>query len=149
MATNSDSNTSYLDKVVFQNLESETLLRLSNQGERFRGHGDDTFVCLFCHGKKLQTWSICGLLQHSEGNSRLGEGRSDPKHSALAKYILTNDAMARDRELAKVGDYGGNEVVKARRDLRHAANRADREERKNKVLNKKVCVMIFFRKKST
>ena len=51
--------------------------------------------------------------------------------------------MARDRELGEVGDYGSNEAVKAQRDQRHVANRADREEHKNKVLNKKVCVMIF------
>ena len=52
--------------------------------------------------------------------------------------------MACDHELSEVGNYSGNEEVKARRDQRHAANRVDREERKNKVLYSKVYVMIFF-----
>jgi len=51
--------------------------------------------------------------------------------------------MARDHELSEVGNYSGNEEVKARRDQQHAANRVDREERKNKVLNGKVCAMIL------
>ena len=50
----------------------------------------------------------------------------------MAKYILSNDAMACDRELGGVGDYGGNEAVKVHRDQRHTANRADKE----KVLKK-------------
>ena len=44
--------------------------------------------------------------------------------------------MAHDRELGGVGDYGSNEAVKARRDKRHAANRANKEARKEKVLKK-------------
>jgi hypothetical protein len=54
----------------------------------------------------------------------------------LAKYILNNDAMARDRKLGGVGDYGGNEAVKAHRDQRHATTRANKEARKEKVLKK-------------
>ena len=45
-----------------------------------------------------------------------GEGISRPEHSALAKYILSNDAMAHDRKLGGVGDYDNNEEVKDRRD---------------------------------
>jgi len=70
------------------------------------------------------------------GKSRRGKGISRPEHSALAKYILSNNVMARDRELGGVGDYGGNQAVKARRDKRHAANRADKKVRKEKVLKK-------------
>jgi hypothetical protein len=54
----------------------------------------------------------------------------------LAKCILINDAMARDRELGGVGDYGGNQAVKARRGKRHVANRADKEACKEQVLKK-------------
>jgi hypothetical protein len=54
----------------------------------------------------------------------------------LAKYILTNDAMARDHELGGVGDCGGNEAVKAHRDQCHVANRADKEACKVKVFKK-------------
>jgi hypothetical protein len=53
------------------------------------------------------------LLQHTNGKSRRDEGISGPEHSALAKYILSNDAMACDHKLGGVGDYGGNQVVKA------------------------------------
>ena len=70
------------------------------------------------------------------GKSRRGEGISRPEHSALPKYILSNDAMARDRELGGVGDCSGNQAVKAHRDKRHMANRADKEARKEKVLKK-------------
>ena len=44
--------------------------------------------------------------------------------------------MAHDHELGGVGDCGGNEAVKARRDQRHVANTADKEARKEKVLKK-------------
>jgi len=54
----------------------------------------------------------------------------------LAKYILRNDAMARDHELGRVGDCSGNQAMKAHKDKRHAANRANKEARKEKVLNK-------------
>ena len=70
------------------------------------------------------------------GNLHRGKGISRPEHSALAKYILNNDAMAHDRELGGVRDCGGNEAVKAHRDLCQAANRVDREARKKKVLKK-------------
>jgi hypothetical protein len=93
MAGDSDSETSYSHEVEFKKLESDTLLRLSNGGERFCGRGEGTFVCPFCHGKKPRTWSLRELLQHAEGNSCLGEGSSSPKHSTLAKYILNNDAI--------------------------------------------------------
>ena len=65
-----------------------------------------------------------------------GEGISGPEHSALAKYILSNDAMAHDHELGGVGNYHGNQAVKAHRDKRHVTNRADKEARKEKVLKK-------------
>ena len=70
------------------------------------------------------------------GKSCKGEGISGPEHSALAKYILSNNAMAHDHELGGVGDCGCNQAVKARRDKRHATNRADKEARKEKVLKK-------------
>jgi hypothetical protein len=54
----------------------------------------------------------------------------------LAKYILNNDAMACDRELGGVGDYGCKEAVKARRDQRHVTTRANKEAHKEKVLKK-------------
>jgi hypothetical protein len=54
----------------------------------------------------------------------------------LAKYILSNDDMARDREVGGVGDYGGNQAMKACRDKCHVANRADKEAHKEKVLKK-------------
>ena len=137
MAGHSDfeRENSYSDEDEFKE-ESEILLGLSNGGVRFHGHGEGTFVCPFCHGKKVPSWSLCELLQHTNGKSHRSEGISTPKHSALAKYILSNDAMACDRELGGVGDCGGNQAVKARRDKRHAANRANKEARKEKVLNK-------------
>ena len=70
------------------------------------------------------------------GKSRRGEGISRPEHSALDKYILSNDAMAHDRKFGGVGDCGGNQAVKGRRDKHHAANRADKEAHKEKVLKK-------------
>ena len=93
-------------------------------------------MCPFCRGKKVPSWSLHELLQHTNGKSHKGEGISGPEHSALAKYILSNDAMARDRELGGVGDYGGNEAVKAHRDQHHMANRAHKEVCKEKVLKK-------------
>ena len=84
----------------------------------------------------MPSWSLCELLQHTNGKSHRSEGISTPKHSALAKYILSNDAMARDRELGGVRDCGGNQAVKAHRDKCHAANRANKEARKEKILKK-------------
>ena len=68
--------------------------------------------------------------------SRRGEGISEPEHSALARYILSNNAMVHDRELGWVGDYDNNLAMKAHRDKRHAANRTNKEARKEKVLKK-------------
>ena len=127
---------SYSDESKFKEKESEILLSLSNGGVRFRGHGEGTFVCPFCRGKKVPSWSLRELLQYTNGKSRRGEGISRPKHSALAKYILSNDAMAHDHELGIVGDCVGNQAAKARRDKCHAANRADKEACKEKVLKK-------------
>ena len=137
MAGHSDSKieNSYSDDSEFEE-ESEILLGLSNGGVRFHGHGEGTFVCPFCHDKKVPSWSLHELLQHANGKSRRGEGISRPEHSALAKYILSNDAMAHDRELGGVGNCRDNQVVKAHRDKRHTANRADKEAHKEKVLNK-------------
>ena len=53
---------SYLDEAKFEEKESEILLGLSNGGIRFRYHGEGTFVCPFCHGKKVPSWSLCELL---------------------------------------------------------------------------------------
>ena len=75
-------------------------------------------MCPFCHGKKVPSWSLRELLQHANGKSHRGEGISGLEHSALAKYILSNDAMARHREIGGVGDCSGNEALKARRDQR-------------------------------
>ena len=68
------------------------------------------------------------------GKSHRGEGIFGPEHSALAKYILSNDAMA--HELGGVRDCGGNEAVKAHWDQRQAANRANKKSCKEKVLKK-------------
>ena len=38
------------------------------------------------------------------GKSRGGKGISGLEHSALAKYILSNDAMAHGHKLGGVGD---------------------------------------------
>ena len=127
---------SYSDESEFEEKESEIILGLSNEGIRFRGRGEGTFVCPFCRVKKVPSWSLHELLQHANGKSRRGEAISGPEHSIFAKYILSNDAIARDRELGGVGDCGGNQAVKARRDKRHAANRADKEARKEKALKK-------------
>ena len=101
MAGHSDSRikNSYSDESKFEENESEILLGLSNGGIWFRGRGEGTFVCPFCHGKKVPSWSLRELLQHANGKSHRGEGISGLEHSALAKYILSNDAMAHDREL--------------------------------------------------
>jgi hypothetical protein len=138
MAGHSDSEieNSYSDKSEFEEKENEILIGLSNGGTRFRGHGEGTFVCPFCHGKKVPSWSLHKLLQHVNGKSHRGEGISGPEHTTSAKYILSNNAMAHDRELGGVGDCDGNYAVKACRDKDNAANRADKEARKEKVLNK-------------
>jgi hypothetical protein len=132
-AGHSDSKikNSYLDDSEFKEKESEILLSFSNGGIKFRGHGEGTFVCPLCHGKKVPSWSLHELRQHVNGKSYRGEGISGPEHSALAKYILSNDAIAHGRELGGVGDYGGNQAVKA-----HMTNRANKEARKEKVLKK-------------
>ena len=110
MAGHGDSEieNSYSDDFEFEEKESKILLGLSNGGVRFCGHGEGTFVCPFCRGKKVPSWSLCELLQPANGKSHRGEGISRPEHIALAKYILSNDAMARDHELGGVGDYGGS-----------------------------------------
>ena len=59
---------------------------------------------LFATAIKVPSWTLRELLQHVNGKSRRGKGISGPEHSALAKYILSNDAMAHDRELGGVGD---------------------------------------------
>jgi hypothetical protein len=71
--SDSKSDKSYLDDVEFE-AESEILLGLYNGGVRFRGRGEGTFVCPFCHGKKMPSWSLLELLQHAIGKSRGGEG---------------------------------------------------------------------------
>ena len=80
---------SYLDDSEFEEKESEILLGLSNGGVRFRGRGEGTFVCPFCRGKKVPSWSLHELLQHVNGKSRRGEEIYVLEHSALAKYILS------------------------------------------------------------
>ena len=132
----SESENSYSDMADFKEKESEILLGLSNGGVRFHGRGEGTFVCPFCRGKKVPSWSLRELLQHANGKSHRDEGISGPEHSALAKYILSNDVIAHDRELGGVGDCGVNQAAKARRDKRHATNRADKEARKEKALKK-------------
>ena len=57
--------------------------------------------------KKVPSWSLRELLWHVNGKSHRGKGISGLEHSALAKYILSNDAMAHDHELGGVGDCGG------------------------------------------
>ena len=101
------------DEVEFQKLESQSLLRLSNGGKRFRGRGEGTSLSPFFHGKKPPTWSLRELLQHVEGKSCPGNGRSTLKHSVLAKYILTNSTMAHVHELSEVNDCSSNKTVKA------------------------------------
>ena len=138
MAGHSDSEieNSYSDESEFEEKESKILLGLYNGGVGFHGRGEGTFVCHFCHDKKVPSWSLRELLQHANGKSHKGKGISRPEHSALAKYILSNDAIAHDHELGGDGDCSGNQAVKVRRDKRHAANRADKEARKEKVLKK-------------
>jgi len=51
--SDSESENSYSDEAKFEEKESEILLDLSNGGVRFRGHGKGTFVCPFCHDKKV------------------------------------------------------------------------------------------------
>ena len=138
MAGHSDSEikNSYSDKAEFKEKESKILLGLSNGGVRFCGRGEGTFVCPFCRGKKVPSWSLCELLQHVNDNSRRGKGISGLEHSALVKYILTNDAMACGHELGGVGDCDSNEAVKAHRDQCHMANRANKEAYKEEVLKK-------------
>jgi hypothetical protein len=116
--SDSESDNLYSDEAEFEEKESKILLGLSNGGVRFCGHSEGTFVSPFCHVKKVPSWSLCELLQHANGKSRRGEGIFGPEHSALAKYILSNDAMARGRELGGVRDYDNNEAVKSRRDQR-------------------------------
>ena len=101
MARHSDSEieNSYSDDSESEENESEILLGLSNGGIRFHGRGEGTFVCPFCYGKKVPSWSLHELLQHVNAKFHRGEGISRLEHSALAKYILSNDAMAHDREL--------------------------------------------------
>ena len=55
MAGHSDSEikNSYSDNSEFEEKESEILLGPSNGGIRFRDHGEGTFLCPFCHGKKV------------------------------------------------------------------------------------------------
>ena len=134
--SDSEIKNSYSNDSEFEEKESEILLGLSNGGIRFHGHGEGTFVCPFCHGKKVPSWSLRKLLQHTNGKSRRGKGISGLEHSALAKYILSNDAMACDSELGGDGDYRGNHAIKAHRDKRHVANRADKEACKEKLLKK-------------
>ena len=134
--SDSEIENSYSDESEFKENESEILLGLSNGGVRCHGRGEGTFVCPFCHSKKVPSWSLHELLQHANGKSRRGDGISGLEHSALAKYILSNDAETCDRELGGVGDCGGNEAVKARRDQRHVANKADKEACNKKVLKK-------------
>ena len=134
MAGHSDSGieNSFSNESKFEEKESEILLGLSNGGVRFHGLGEGTFVCPFCHGKKVSSWIPRELLWHANGKSHRGEGISRPEHSALDKYILSNDAMAHGRKFGGVGDCGGNQAVKARRDKRHASNRADKEARRRR-----------------
>ena len=126
---------SYSDDSEFGE-ESEIVLGVYNGGVRFCGRGEGTFVCPFCRGKKVPSWSLCELLQHANGKSHRGEEISRPEHSALAKYSLSNDTMAHDHELGGVGDCGGNQAMKAHRNKHHVANKANKEACKENVLKK-------------
>ena len=72
MAGHNDSEikNSYSDESKFEEKESEILLGLSNGGVRFRGRDKGTFVCPFCHGNKVPSWSLHELLQHANGKSQ-------------------------------------------------------------------------------
>ena len=59
--SNYEIKNSYSNDSKFEE-ESEILLGLSNGGIRFCGHGEGTFVCPFCHGKKVPSWSLRKLL---------------------------------------------------------------------------------------
>ena len=63
MAGHSDSKieNSYSDDSEFEE-ESEILLGLSNGSVRFCGRGEGIFVCPFCRGKKVPSWSLRELL---------------------------------------------------------------------------------------
>jgi hypothetical protein len=56
--SDSKSDNSYSDDAEFKEKESEILLGLSNGGVRLRGRGEGTFVCPFCHGKKVPSSSL-------------------------------------------------------------------------------------------
>jgi hypothetical protein len=60
--SDSESENSYSDEAEFEEKESEILLGLSNGGVRFCGRGEGTFVCPFCRGKKVPSWSLRELL---------------------------------------------------------------------------------------
>jgi hypothetical protein len=49
-------------------------------------------------------WQESAIIESSRGKSHKGEGISRLEHSALAQYILNNDAMARECELGGVGE---------------------------------------------
>ena len=53
---------SYSVESEFEEKESEILLGISNGGVMFRSHGEGTFVCPFCRGKKVPSWSLRELL---------------------------------------------------------------------------------------
>ena len=60
--SDSEIKNSYSDESKFEEKQSEILLGLSNGDVRFCGHGEGTFVCPFCHGKKVPSWSLRELL---------------------------------------------------------------------------------------
>jgi len=82
--SDSESHNSFSDDVEFDEKVSEILLGFADGGPRLCGRGEGTFVCPFCCSKKVPSWSLRELLQHTNGKSRRGEGISGPEHSALA-----------------------------------------------------------------
>lgn len=115
-----DSSDTYSDEEE-EALQRETRLRLASGELSVRKHNN--YACPFCTGGKIRSWKLVDLLKHAEG-------KVGPEHRALADFILTDSTMASARTIAEVGDCGGNEEVRTRRDARREANK----ERRNEVL---------------
>jgi hypothetical protein len=97
MADHSDpeSNNSYSYDVEFDKKVSEILLSFSDGGPRLRGHGEGTFVCPFCCGKKVPSWTLRELLQHENGKSLRGEGISGLVNTNLTQLERVKSELKR------------------------------------------------------
>jgi hypothetical protein len=72
--SDSESNNSFSDDAEFDEKVKEIVLGFSDGAPRIHGRGEGTFVCPFCRGKKVPTWSLRELLQHEwEVSQRCGD----------------------------------------------------------------------------